>query len=388
MTQGWPARAAALVEELRAKGALRTEDWAEPLSTVPRHHLVPCFYEQDRNGRWERVDSSHGDRWWNAVYSNTALVTALGDAAMEPISSSSQPSLMVRMLEALDVRPGDRVLEIGTGTGYNAALLAARLGDANVYSIDVNADLVALARERLASIGREPTLRVVDGEEGLPEFAPYDRVIATCSVPEVPWAWADQLVPGGLALVDVKRGSQSGNLVLLRRMAEKLEGRFLPEWAAFMPMRHEGRPTPLPAGSVDTTAAESVTELGAQPWTKKVPWFLAQLASAQPMTFGYVLDATGGAPSHARLTAPDGSWCTVALDAVEGAHVVRQAGPLRLWDAVEAGYSQWAAFDRPAWDRLGLTVRRDRQWVWVDDPANPIVRGDVEGERAASTVRR
>jgi protein-L-isoaspartate O-methyltransferase len=89
-----------------------------------------------------------------------------------PVSSSTKPDLMLRMLETLDVRDGHRVLEIGTGTGYNAALLSHRVGDHNVYSVDVDAELVRLARERLAGAGYRPTLAAIDGEGGLPEHAP------------------------------------------------------------------------------------------------------------------------------------------------------------------------------------------------------------------------
>jgi protein-L-isoaspartate O-methyltransferase len=78
------------------------------------------------------------------------------------------PSLMAQMLEALDVRDEHRVLEIGTGTGYNAALLCHRLGSNNVVSIDIDATLVAVAKNRLAALGHHPTLVVGDGTAGLP----------------------------------------------------------------------------------------------------------------------------------------------------------------------------------------------------------------------------
>lgn len=122
------------------------------------------------------------------VYSPETLVTALetvGDNRVA-IWSSTKPDLMVRMLEILDVHDGHRVLEIGTGSGY-AALLAHRLGDNQVFSVDVDDDLVALARDRLAAAGYRPMLKVIDGVHGLPEHAPFDGIIATCSVPAVPW---------------------------------------------------------------------------------------------------------------------------------------------------------------------------------------------------------
>ena len=133
------------------------------------------------------------------AYRDEALVTALlpdGHGGLAAVSSSTQPSLMVGMLDALDLRDHPRVLEIGTGTGYNAALMCHVLGDAAVHSVDVDPVLVDTARARLDSLGHHPLLAVGDGRAGLPSHAPYDRIIATCAFPEVPWAWAEQLVDG------------------------------------------------------------------------------------------------------------------------------------------------------------------------------------------------
>ncbi len=116
-----------------------------------------------------------------------------------------------------------------------------------MFSVDVRADLVELARERLAAVGYRPTLSVVDGSAGLAEHAPYDRIIATCSVPAVPRPWAEQLVAGGLILVDLKLATSAGNLVRLRRLGDRLEGRFTARWAAFMAMRHGEHRWTLPA---------------------------------------------------------------------------------------------------------------------------------------------
>jgi len=93
---------------------------------------------------------------------------------------------MIRMLEALDIADGQRVLEIGTGTGYNAALLSHRLGDHFVHSVDIDPQRVEQARERITRLGYQPTLGTVDGAGGWPAHAPYDGIIATCSVPAIP----------------------------------------------------------------------------------------------------------------------------------------------------------------------------------------------------------
>jgi protein-L-isoaspartate(D-aspartate) O-methyltransferase len=139
------------------------------------------------------------------VYVDDALVTRLRDGV--PSSSSSQPSLMARMLAELDLRPGLRVLEIGVGTGYNAALVATITGGP-VVSVDVQADVVDEAREALARAGVGDRTRVVlgDGFRGAPQFGPYDRIIATVGIGGVPAAWLDQLAPGGLILGPMEHG--------------------------------------------------------------------------------------------------------------------------------------------------------------------------------------
>jgi protein-L-isoaspartate(D-aspartate) O-methyltransferase len=138
------------------------------------------------------------------VYSDEALVTRVCDG--RPSSSSSQPSLMAGMLERLELRPGMRVLEIGAGTGYNAALLSTITG-APVVSVDVQPDVVDDARAALDRAGISGvTVRVGDGYEGAPDGAPYDRIIATVGVAGIPPAWLDQLTPDGLILAPVEHG--------------------------------------------------------------------------------------------------------------------------------------------------------------------------------------
>lgn len=116
-----------------------------------------------------------------------------------PTSSSSAPSVVAAMLDALDVQPGQQVLEIGTGTGWNAALLCELVGDADrVTTIEVDPVVAAQARKTLGAAGYEVRVVVGDGAEGFPALAPYDRIIATCAVWEVPHAWLTQVRDGGI----------------------------------------------------------------------------------------------------------------------------------------------------------------------------------------------
>lgn len=252
--------------------------WREAFCAVPRHVMVPRYYEQDDSGQWHLVDGAEPSvrgRWLDAVYSDRTLITALLDhqgswgVQQVPVSSATQPGLMMQMLDELDVAEGHRVLEIGTGTGYNAAILSARLGDDNVYSIDLRSELVTAARENLTSLGYHPTLVTGDGAQGLPECAPYDRIIATCAVRCIPRAWVAQLAPGGVLLADIKGSINAGNIVKLHRRdsADLVEGTFLPWWAGFMTMAHDDSPPhasqPLETDDGDITHRSSTLGPGA-----------------------------------------------------------------------------------------------------------------------------
>jgi protein-L-isoaspartate O-methyltransferase len=361
----WTTHARRLADSLLDNGDLRSRRWHAAVAAVPRHVLVPRAYQQDNTGAWAEFETATA---LERVYSPETLVTALEtvDAHRLPISSSTKPDLMVRMLEILDVRDGQRVLEIGTGTGYNAALLTHRLGDDRVFSVDVGEDLVDLARERLAAAGFHPTLLAVDGVHGLAQYAPFDRIIATCSVPAVPWEWAEQLALGGTILVDLKLANSAGNLVHLHRVGDRLEGTFTTRWAAFMAMRSGPTPEPHARAARTPGGRSRPTSAPAEPWTEaKMAWFLAQLRLPSSTSIGYDLDPDTRRPVATTLTAPDGSWARVGL--TNG--TVTEAGDTLLWSDVEWAYEQWTGADRPAWERLGLTITSDgAHAVWLDAP--------------------
>jgi methyltransferase of ATP-grasp peptide maturase system len=365
----WRSRAAALADAIAAAGNLHDPAWRTAVEQVPRHVLVPRFHVQ-RGGEWITV-GYQVPGWIDEVYRDVPLVTALlpsGRGRSVIVSSSTKPGLMVRMLEALDVHDGHRVLEIGTGTGYNAALLSHRLGAEAVFSVDIAADLVVAARDRLAGLGFAPVVATANGGAGFPAHAPYDRIIATCSVPAVPWAWAEQLRPGGLLLTDVKVGMHAGSLALLRRHADRLQGQFLPKWAGFMPMRNSNTaPSPPPPSMPSGSADASTTRIDPEPWTNLVPWFLAQAGSTPVTGFG----RRGPDLDLTTFSTADGSWCEVtSTPDPDGQRVVRQGGPGRLWEAIERAHAEWIEHGRPGWERLGLTVTPDgvhRLWLGGSD---------------------
>lgn len=198
-----------LVATLTETKALRSPGWISAFKTVPRHVFVPRFLiDRKCTGSYELLDGEEATNrreWLERVYSDESLATQLDRD--EWVSSSSQPSLMAMMLEALNIAGHERVLEVGTGTGYNAALLCAVLGDSQVVSIDIDSDLVAAARRHLKSLEYRPILASADGAAGYPEFAPYDRIIATCSMFQIPTTWITQATEGGMILVNLYRDS-------------------------------------------------------------------------------------------------------------------------------------------------------------------------------------
>lgn len=377
----WEPYARQLADQLHASGDLQSPAWYAAVAETPRHVLVPTVYQPP-----EQFYGAQSDVRLNTaehlglVYSTTTLVTAVvpdqyGNLAA--VSSSTKPDLMVRMLEALDIQDGQRVLEIGTGTGYNAALLAHRLGDNNVFSMDIDSELIDSARRRLADIGRHPHLTISHGAQGWPEHAPYDRIIATCAVRRLPWAWYDQLTPGGQLLVDFK--PHGGNLVLLKRKAGRLEGRFTAWYGAFMVMRqsidHDEQPDPQwqPALPLDR---HRLTTTPTEP--PSVARFVRSVTSTSKLRQRYVFDEQTRQPTTVRLTAADGSCCEVELTpGADGTRTVREGGPTPLWAEVERAYQQWHGWGEPGWERIGITATPQTCTVWLDEPHNVI--GKVTG---------
>ena len=171
-------RRTGLVRELRDLGVIHSPSIDRAFRVVPRHLFIPHV----------TIDDAYADR---------AIPVKLEDGVA--ISSASQPAMIAEMLEQLALRPAERVLEIGAGTGYNAALLAELVGPAGlVVTIDIDDDLVEGARRHLDEAGyRDVRTRCADGTDGDPDDAPFDAIIAAVALADVPVSWFDQLRVGG-----------------------------------------------------------------------------------------------------------------------------------------------------------------------------------------------
>ncbi|MDQ7828157.1 MAG: DUF309 domain-containing protein [Armatimonadota bacterium] len=171
-----------LVATLREQGYVRSPRVEQAFRSVPRHLFLPHVAME-------------------VAYSEEAVVTRRDPSGM-PISSSSMPAIMAAMLEQLDVRPGHRVLEIGAGTGYNAALLAALAGPTGrVTTVDLDEDIVQEARAHLADAGFAAQVVCRDGWLGVEEDAPFDRIVATVGVWDLSPHWVEQLREGGVLVI-------------------------------------------------------------------------------------------------------------------------------------------------------------------------------------------
>lgn len=388
-----------MVRRVARTGAPVDPVWYSAFNAVPRHLFVPVYYRLlpqtgggasgTGAGRRAGTDGAGGAggvrgpatggpagfetlaaddpdpgrraRWLSGAYEDVPLVTRI--RARGPVSSSSQPSLMAAMLDALDVRDGDAVLEIGAGTGYNAGLLAHRLGDGLVTTVDLDEDIANAARRHLEAAGYRPEVVTGDGALGWGPGAPYDRVMATCAMPWIPVPWLRQCRPGAVVLAPM-----AGGLVRLTVSgAERAEGRFLAPPAYFVSLRGAGTADrgavrePAYPGRRAGDVRRRRTGTGARAIRNEALRFLVGLVAGE-------LDVRWTFDGKRRLRgvvlgARDGSAVSVGHDGT-----VLTTGPRDLWALVESAYGLWQDEGRPTRGRFGVTVEDGRQWCWLDDP--------------------
>ncbi|MER8002102.1 ATP-grasp peptide maturase system methyltransferase [Streptomyces sp. NPDC095613] len=360
-----------LITHLIDGGSLRTEPWKKAVEATPRHQFL-------RGGFFRPVEGStptawapvrEGDpEWLASCYEDKSLVTQIagtivpddirGEILRLPTSSSTLPSLVVSMLEDLEVEDGMRVLEIGTGTGYSTALLSHRLGADAVTSIEYDQDVHTRASAALGQVDQYPDLVLGDGLDGYEENGPYDRIIATCGVHTVPQAWIDQVKPGGQILTTVGGWLGASELARLTVADDKTaSGHFLGGQISFMLARPH-LPPALGLLPDLSDGPERTTHVGADvlhDWTTR---FVAQTAASRTQ---HLTMSTDGRTEHVLLDVDAGSWAV--LYEQDGGWTVRQGGDTALWDDIETHLDRWKAIGSPSLENFTITVTPEGQEV-------------------------
>jgi protein-L-isoaspartate(D-aspartate) O-methyltransferase len=390
----------ALVARLRRHGRLRDDRVATAFVAVPRERFLPGVPLAD-------------------VYRDAAIVTRRDPASGAATSSSSQPAIMAVMLEMLGLRPGGRVLEVGSGTGYNAALLAHLAGPGgSVTSVEIDRDVAGEARDALLAAGSPARVVVGDGRTGWPDGAPYDAVIVTASADAVPRAWYDQLVPGGRLVMPLRLSRASVALqavVAFRRVRDGFD-QVAVSPGGFMPLRGDechGEAARLAAGEeADAAADQRLVEIagpalaGLGPEDRRrlmlralgfgrsdvlavgAPAALdlsAWAALSLPEERLVEVTRSGGLRALGTVDAVDGSLATLAV-AATGARLTAYGGG-RAEHALRSAVDGWERAGRPGVRRIALavrygavrphgwrTLRRGDQWISVgwDAPGRPV----------------
>ncbi|MEV0281106.1 methyltransferase domain-containing protein [Streptomyces sp. NPDC050610] len=328
---------------------------------LPRHEFTPDRLWDWTGEHYVAVDRTAApQRWADLVYAgpSASAVTQVTDG--RATSSLSCPAIVVDMLDSLMPEPGHQVLELGTGTGWNAALLAHRAGPGRVVSIELDTQLAATARRTLAAAGAEVMVETGDGAKGRPAAAPYDRVVSTYAVDEVPWAWVEQTRPGGRIVTPWGR---LGHVALTVADDGASATGWMQGLATFMPSRgtDQGRSWHQVRGT--GTPAEHPLYRDPRPLHEDRNLLFAlrvALPDVQLITRaddGVTVWAHDGHSSWATLTAPD-----------TGPITAYQGGPRRLDKEIEHAWQQWTKAGAPGLYDFGMTVTPHRQFVWSNDP--------------------
>jgi protein-L-isoaspartate(D-aspartate) O-methyltransferase len=363
-----------LLDRITARGEL-TPAWSEAFAAVLRHRFIPdTIWIPDGAGLVPLDRHRDPHEWLQRAYAPAAVITQVddghpagpGERGHYITSSASHPGVVALMLAALDAEPGMRVLEIGTGTGYHAALLAHRLGAGAVTSIEIDSRIAEHARRALASTGYPVTVITGDGAEGYSPHAPYDRIMSTAAVRQVPYAWIQQTHPGGMILTPWGTPYHNGALAAFTITSEgTAEGRIVGE-VAFMRLRSQRFRATIEDDQCDeTTARRSYTTLTPSCVAGEYDASLA-IGMTVPNCAPIYVPAEHYSDSHARLWFIDPlteSWANLVHQPHTHTCPVHQAGPRNLWDEIEAAYHGWHNAGRPGPRRWRISITPEGQQI-------------------------
>lgn len=371
------------VNALKASGVLG-RGWALPFLAVPRREFVPqIIWREGADSQYHPVDRNTDEATWRAMVESTHyIVTQVGDGRLSPdglgdeaTSSVSMPRMVALMLKHLDVHGGERVLEIGTGCGWNAALLAQRLGADRVVTVEIDPVVAARARIALEDAGFSGVQVIhANGSFGHPPEAPYHRVIATAACATVPYAWVEQTRPGGIIVTPwAPEYLNFGLLTLLVHNNGTATGRIV-DTASFMPLRDQRFAVVLVQPGPDDEQRARVSKTDLEPAdvmstkginrgaviaiSSRVPGCRASYRSAadDPAREAMVFLSDAGTGSWARLHVPPES---------QGSFKVVQGGERSLWDEVEAAHQWWVEQGSPGAEDWVFSVTSEGQHVEI-----------------------
>jgi protein-L-isoaspartate(D-aspartate) O-methyltransferase len=369
-----------LVEHLTESGALSAE-WRPVFEAVHRAEFIPetVWVQGEGDVLVALRRSEDPRRWLELAYADDAVITQVDDGQVASdgtgrriSSSASMPTVVAQMLAHCTAQPGQRVLEIGTGTGYNAALVAHRLGAANVVTIEIDSDLAQAARFALKTAGYDAVTVVSgDGAQGYPPAAPFDRVLSTAAIQQVPYSWVDQTRPGGLLITPWGTDYYNGGLLALTVTEEHTAVGSIIDKASYMTLRQQrfSRPKLTLTVQDDARADRSTTDIHPADIANGHVAFDACIALAirvPQCAMNYAppeLDEEGEGILWL-IDALSGSWARLHHHPDrDGPYRVLQSGSRRLWDEVHTSYHWWLDDGRPTADRWRFTITPEGQHI-------------------------
>ncbi|MFL9656212.1 ATP-grasp peptide maturase system methyltransferase [Streptomyces sp. PB17] len=366
-------RMAALLTE---KGVLTSPWLRRAVEAVPRELFLRPGVFLDEGRAWRPVTARDTDprEWLRLAYRVGTLTTQLdghltadrtvGPVEGVPTSSSTDPTTVVGMIEALDLSAEHGVLEIGTGTGYSTALMCHRVGEDNVTTVEVDPQVAARADAALEAAGCSTWTVTGDGLLGHPPRAPYDRVIATCAVRRIPYTWIRQTKPGGIILSTVGSWPWGTGLAKVTVGDDETADGVIVGPSSFMQARAQAL-TPLGGDlSARTAYADGERPAFVSPFALEewMPAFLAQLAA--PGAQFVRATRSDGAPLRYLFDPERESFAEFCADG--DGWIVRQGGPASLWDDVERALIAWQDEGSPGIEGVRLRVTDRSHVYWID----------------------
>ncbi|MEU9396732.1 protein-L-isoaspartate O-methyltransferase [Streptomyces sp. NPDC048324] len=378
---------AAMVARLHEAGHLPPGPVSEALLALPRQVLMPQAYVRrsapdETPPRWDLLDwSVPGDRdeLLRVLYSGDSVAVqhdgepllgrARGTRSGGAMTSmSSVMGMTAGLLQELDLEPGQRVLDVGTGAAVTAAVACFVSGDAGVVTIDRDEHITSAAAAHLADLDYRPTVVTGDGKTGWPDLAPYDRVFLSFAVPRVPPALVEQLAPKGLSLATVGTSSPSwpGLAVITKTAQGRVEGELRAVEFGHRAGWGWDRLFLSAAFREEMATAEGVTVRGYRlPPPEEARGFWLALDHLRP---GLVCNFSA---RHLQIGAPEcGSWVRVS-PVGDGTCSVTGFGRRAIWHEIEQIADRWRAAGEPDAYRIEFSAD-GKQWAVAGSGRNEL----------------